>query len=186
MLRALILGLAGSLVVAASAQAEVIERSANRFVLRYQAPVDATVHDIQMGLVALPVWWDSNHTYSGDAANLSLDLAPDGCWCERLADGTDFDHGRTVLADDEGAMFAAPFGPLRGRTQRADLDMSWPLVDGYRQLTWDFVVEGENIGAMADAVDGVMEAGYARFVSHLAGPAIAPDPAPQPEATPAS
>ncbi|QLQ12729.1 MAG: hypothetical protein HZY74_04745 [Brevundimonas sp.] len=169
MFRALCLGIAAALALAASAQAEVVERSANRFVLRYQAPVDATAHDLRMGLQALPVWWDSAHTYSGDAANLSLDLSAGGCWCERLANGTDFDHARTVQVDEDGALFAAPFGPLRGRTERADLAVSWPLVGEYRQLTWDFVIEGEGIGAMADVVDGVMGAGFARFVTHMGG-----------------
>lgn len=174
MIRALVLGIAGALALAATtAQAEVVERSANRFVLRYAVPVDATAHDIRMALVDLPVWWDSAHTYSGDAANLSLDLSPGGCWCERLANGSDFDHARTVLVDEDGARFAAPFGPLRGHTERADLAVSWPLVSGYRQLTWDFVIEGEGIGAMADGVDAVMAAGFARFVAHLGGPAPA-------------
>ena len=32
-------------------------------------------------------WWDSNHTYSGSSANLSLDPRPGGCFCEQIEGG---------------------------------------------------------------------------------------------------
>ena len=38
-------------------------------------------------LLTPEAWWDGQHTYSGDAKNLSLRAVPGGCFCERLADG---------------------------------------------------------------------------------------------------
>jgi hypothetical protein len=185
--RAVFPGLAATLIttflaVSQPAAAEVVERSADRFVLRYEARALTTPEDITRALTALPQWWDSAHTYSGSAANLSLDLTPGGCWCERLADGTDFDHGRTVRSDGEVYQFAAPFGPLRGRSDRADLTVSSTQEGDRRHLRWEFVIEGQGVGAMADAVDGVMGAGFNRFVDYLsgAGEPITPGPDVQP------
>src|SRR5262245_42645079 len=37
-------------------------------------------------------WWDSNHTYSGKSENLSIDLRPNGCFCEKLGPQSNIVH----------------------------------------------------------------------------------------------
>ncbi|RYG11604.1 MAG: hypothetical protein EON96_15035 [Caulobacteraceae bacterium] len=64
-------------------------------------------------------------------------------------------------------MFDAPFGPLKGRTTRAVLMVSWPPANRGWTPTWTMTVEGPGIGAMADGVDGVMHAGYLRWLHFL-------------------
>ncbi len=152
---------------AAPAAAEVAARTADSFTLRYAVGAEIAPDDIPGALADLPKWWDSAHTYSGSAANLSLDLTPGGCWCERLADGTDFDHGRTVSAAPDRFVFDAPFGPLRGKTTKAELTVTWPAANRGLTPTWTMVVEGPGIGAMADGVDAVMGAGYQRWLRYL-------------------
>jgi hypothetical protein len=152
---------------AAPAAAEVVARTADSFTLRYAVESSVAPETIGPSLVDLPEWWDSAHTYSGSANNLSLDLTPGGCWCERLADGTDFDHGRTVSVAADSYVFHAPFGPMRGKTTMAELTVSWPAANWGRSLTWTMVVEGPGIGAMADAVDAVMGAGHRRWLIWL-------------------
>lgn len=154
-------------LTATPAAAEIVSRSEHAFTLRFEAPADFEVTDIEPSLTGLPLWWQASHTYSGDSANLSLDLAPGGCWCEALEDGTAFDHGRTVSVEADHILFHAPFGPLRGRTQRADLTIGWSTGDDSPRVYWLFVVEGDGIGAMAEAVDGVMAAGFANWTAHL-------------------
>ena len=166
MLRAVIAAAVLALA-AAPAEAEVVARTADSFTLRYAVGAEISPDDIPASLTALPKWWDSAHTYSGSAANLSLDLTPGGCWCEKLADGTDFDHGRTVSVAPDAFVFAAPFGPLRGKTTKAELTVTWPGANQGSTPTWTMVVEGPGIGAMADAVDGVMGAGYRRWLRYL-------------------
>jgi hypothetical protein len=124
-------------------------------------------------LAALPQWWDPAHSYTGDAANLSLDLAPGGCWCERMADGSAFDHGRTLSAVFGELRFHAPFGPLRTMATKAELIVSHPLVDGVVTPTWTFIVEGPGVGALAEPVDGVMGGGFARWIAHMDARAVA-------------
>lgn len=147
--------------------AEVVARAADSFTLRYAVGAEIAPGDIPGTLTDLPKWWDSAHTYSGSAANLSLDLTPGGCWCEKLADGTDFDHGRTVSVEADRMVFHAPFGPMRGKTSRADLTVTWPAANRGWTPTWTMVVEGPGIGAMAEAIDAVMGAGYQRWLHYL-------------------
>ncbi|RZJ03885.1 MAG: hypothetical protein EON89_10080 [Brevundimonas sp.] len=152
---------------AAPATAEVVARTADSFTLRFAVGAEIAPEDIAPALAALPKWWDSAHTYSGSAANLSLDLTPGGCWCEKLADGTDFDHGRTVSVTPDSFVFNAPFGPLRGKTTKAELTVTWPGANHGWTPTWTMIVEGSGIGAMADSVDAVMGAGYQRWLHYL-------------------
>ncbi|MEJ6789337.1 hypothetical protein BrevBR_07270 [Brevundimonas sp. BR2-1] len=152
---------------AAPATAEVVARTADSFTLRYAVGAEVAPEDIGPSLTDLPKWWDSAHTYSGSAANLSLDLTPGGCWCEKLADGTEFDHGRTVSVAPDGFVFSAPFGPLRGKTTKAELTVTWPGANRGWTPTWTMVVEGPGTGAMADGVDAVMGAGYQRWLHYL-------------------
>ena len=167
MFRPLLAAVAALALSAAPAAAEVVARTADSFTLRYAVGAEIAPDDIPGALTDLPKWWDSAHTYSGSAANLSLDLTPGGCWCERLADGTDFDHGRTVSATPDGFVFNAPFGPMRGKTTKAELTVTWPAANRGWTPTWTMVVEGPGIGAMADAIDAVMGAGYQRWLSWL-------------------
>ena len=167
MLKPLIMAAAFAALCATPAAAEVVARTADGFTLRYAVGAEIAPGDIAPALQDLPEWWDSAHTYSGSAANLSLDLTPGGCWCEKLADGTDFDHGRTVSAEPDRFVFNAPFGPLRGKTTKAELTVTWPGADRGWTPTWTMVVEGPGIGAMADGVDAVMAAGYQRWLHYL-------------------
>ena len=111
--------------------------------------------------------YDPAHSYTGSAANLSLDLAPGGCWCEAMPDGTQFDHGRTVSIVLGEIRFHAPFGPLRDMATRADLIVTYPLVGGVVTPTWTFIVEGPGVGALAEPVDGVIGGGFARWIAHM-------------------
>ena len=44
-------------------------------------------------------WWNSIHTFSGDAHNLSIDGKAMGCFCEKLPSGGSARHIEVVYAD---------------------------------------------------------------------------------------
>ena len=152
---------------ASPASAEVVQRTADSFTLRYAVGAEIDPGDIPGVMTEVGKWWDSAHTYSGDAGNITVDLRPGGCWCERLADGSAFEHARAISVEADRLVFDAPFGPLKGKTTRAMLTVTWPPANMGRTPTWTMIVEGPGIGAMADPVDGVMGAGFARFIYYL-------------------
>ena len=157
---------------ATGASAEVRARTDNGFTLGYERPVRAGP-DTVLETVAMPSgWWSSDHTYSGDAANIRLDMIPGGCWCEALPGGG-VKHAEVVMVWPGRRMvrFDAPFGPLQGMGADAVLTMTWsdPPDGGERVLRWTFVVSGPGTGAVADAIDGVMTEQFRRLGDRLDG-----------------
>ncbi len=157
---------------ATGASAEVRARTDNGFTLGYERPVRAGP-DTVLETVAMPSgWWSSDHTYSGDAANIRLDMIPGGCWCEALPGGG-VKHAEVVMVWPGRRMvrFDAPFGPLQGMGADAVLTMTWsdPPDGGERVLRWTFVVSGPGTGTMADVIDGVMTEQFRRLGDRLDG-----------------
>lgn len=154
-------------LTATAAQAEVVERHANGFTLRMSAPVSAGWGQAFFAVGDVDHWWNAEHSYSGDAANLSLPLQVGACFCEAMPDGSNFEHGRVVAVDQRREVrLDAPLGPLKGLTTRADLVFSWNNTIGSDQvLTLTYVVEGEGLGAFADPVDQVLTDQFGRWAA---------------------
>lgn len=164
MFRSALIAAALALLGPAPASAEIVSRSENAFTLRFALGLEATREDIIAAVGDIPGWWDPSHTYTGDSANLSVSFTPDGCWCERLADGTTFEHARIVSITDEEVVMRAPLGPLNGRATRADLTFdAGPETPG-ALVTLEFVVEGPGMGAFAEPVHAVMQQGWTRYI----------------------
>ena len=108
-------GLAGLIT---SARAETSAVSATGFVITHRDEIKATPAEAWKAIVELPRWWNSAHTFSGQAANLSLDAQAGGCWCERWTDASGARHSAmhgTVALVQSGRvlrLFAA-LGPLQ-------------------------------------------------------------------------
>jgi hypothetical protein len=169
MLKIISAGLALAML-ATTAAAEVRARTDNGFTLAFERPVRVAPETV-LEAVAMPAgWWSSAHTYSGDAANIRLDLIPGGCWCEALPGGG-VKHAEVVLVMPERRMvrFDAPFGPLQGMGADAVLTMTWsdPPEGGERLLKWSYVVNGPGTGAMADVIDSVMTEQFRRLGDRL-------------------
>lgn len=118
-------------------------------------------------------WWESAHTWGGDAAALFVDARPGGCFCERLADGGWVEHLRVIyLAPGHELRLRGALGPL----MQMGLEgvMTWtvePLEDGGSRLQWTYTVSGwspKGLEALAPAVDGVVGAQFANLVARLA------------------
>lgn len=97
-----------------TAAAEVVSSSASHYVLRHEASTALSADALWDRLVQPATWWHPDHTYSGDAENLSLDLKPGGLWLETW-DGGAVAHGEVLLVQDGNVLrLNAPFGPLQG------------------------------------------------------------------------
>ena len=177
LMAAVVLALAATPVAA-----EVVARNADAFTLRYSVTMETSAGDVVLAIGSIGEWWDGAHTYSGEASNLSIGLDPGACFCERLADGAVFEHGRVVALDDDHLLLDAPLGPLKPRATRADLTFSWPDAGTTGvAVTLTFRVEGEGLGAMADRVDTVMQGQFNRFTRYVEyGPEAQPPSSPIP------
>lgn len=171
-LRALTLAAIAALALTGAARAEVVERRDDGYRLRNAVVVegvDATA--AWAALTRVERWWDARHTYSGDAANLSLEARPGGCFCETL-DGGGVEHGRVVLAwPAQGLLrLVGGLGPLQAESAAAVL--TWEI--RARDAGGVEIVQTYNVGpaapetvAWADLVDQVLRTQLERLAGHL-------------------
>ena len=80
------------LAVAGTASAEVKSVTANGFEVATTGTIAAPADRVYAALGEVGHWWDPSHTFSRDAANLSMELRAGGCFCERLKDGGSVQH----------------------------------------------------------------------------------------------
>jgi hypothetical protein len=76
-----------ALLMARGSQAEVLAASPGGFSLTHEVLIEATREEVWRAAVNdIGRWWSSDHTISGDAANLSIDAVPQGCFCEAIGE----------------------------------------------------------------------------------------------------
>ena len=84
MRKSLVFLAAGLSGLAVPASAEVVQKSEAGFVIRVTGEVAATPAVAWNAFVSPAKWWINAHTFSGEAVNLTLDPAANGCFCEKL------------------------------------------------------------------------------------------------------
>lgn len=163
-----LLAAAAFALIATPASAEVVERSADHFVLRYVTTLETTTDDLAVSLAEIGKWWNPAHTYSGDSRNLNLELDPGTCFCEAMPDGSAFEHGAVYEYDPgTGVLIHAALGPLRGKAEVYDWSFGWTGANRGTEVVMTYVVRGPGLGAWADGVDGVMQDQFSRFVRYV-------------------
>ncbi len=121
---------------AAAARAEVVDLRLTGFEVRESVDIAAPPAAVWAALARIGAWWDPEHTFSGVAANLSIDLKPGGCLCESLgALGAGVEHLRIVyVKPPAAARLEGAIGPLQNTG--ADGHMAWRLEDGHGHTTF--------------------------------------------------
>ena len=146
--------------LAGSAEAEVKSVAPNGFEVVDTVTVQAPPEQIYAALGKIGQWWSSAHTFSRDAANLSLDLKAGGCFCERLKNGGSVQHLLVVYAaPGEGLRLRGALGPLQ--MEGVDGTLAWTLKpsEGGTIVTQSYVVGGYIRSGMdnwAPKVDAVL------------------------------
>jgi len=161
-------------LLCATAQAEVASSSPGAFLIRTEAEVAASPDDAWRALTRPNHWWNSAHTYSGDARRISLDLRAGGCWCERW-DGQSVEHGRVLAVTENDGIrtlrLLAPLGPLQEMGVSAVLTYNVaPHPDGAK-VTMTYRVAGDpglSLDAVAPPVDQVLMEQFGRFIRYTA------------------
>jgi hypothetical protein len=148
------------IVLATPAAAEVVSANANGFEVRETVAL-VVPPEVAFGSFGdIAAWWDPQHTYSGDSANLSLALVPGGCFCERIPESGGIEHLRVVFVDPgKRLVLTGAIGPLLYEAATGVMDVQVKTVAGGSQLVLDYKVAGfANGGAakLAAAVDSVL------------------------------
>jgi uncharacterized protein YndB with AHSA1/START domain len=134
--------------VPANARADVVDRSPAGFTLQMTVQVAAPADRVYRTLVDIGSWWGKDHTYSGDATNMTIAAQPGGCFCEKLPNGGGVEHGRVVSVVPGSLLrLASALGPL----QELAVTGSW---------TWQIAASGQaSTVTMTYAVGGYTPGG---------------------------
>jgi uncharacterized protein YndB with AHSA1/START domain len=160
---------AAALAGAMPLSAKVAESSAAGFVTQDSAEVAASPMETWLALIKPGEWWNDAHTWSADAANMTLTPQAGGCFCERVP-GEDRDDGFSLDGSVQHMTVIQAYplkslrmrgglGPLQGEPATGVLTITLEEIDGGTRIRWEYVVGGYmryEVDTIAKAVDGVM------------------------------
>lgn len=166
------------------AQGEVVSKSETSLAVAMSAEVPAAKAEVWRTVLAPAQWWASEHTWSGDAANLYLDAQATGCFCEKLpkpatapADQRmgSVEHMHVVFADPERGLLRMKggMGPLQAEPANGVWTITLkPVASGGTRIDWDYAVTGLirlKGDEIASAIDRVLTEQLERLRAKLAG-----------------
>lgn len=156
----------------AAAQAEVVEAGPGGFTVGGAVPVAATMSETWDGLAHPARFWNPAHSWSGDAANMTLEPVAGGCFCEALpASGGSVEHARVIYAaPGEMLRLRGALGPLQAEALTGTLTVTLKAADGGTEIAWEYVVGGHARFALTDlapVVDGVIGEQFGRLADGL-------------------
>jgi uncharacterized protein YndB with AHSA1/START domain len=168
-------------IVPVGVHAELKTAWSDGFVLVYTKRIEAPAARIYAALPAVDRWWSSGHTWSGDAAHLSLKAEAGGCFCEKWKDG-EVEHGRVIMVmRDQILRLQAALGPLQGRgvTGVLTFQLKPDAASSGKAtlLTLSYIVNGASASALdksAGPVDNMLNEQFERLVRYIeTGKAVA-------------
>lgn len=97
-----------------AARADLTDSSPSGFTIKVTVTIHATPAEVYRKLIDIGSWWESAHTFSHDAHNLSIEEKPMGCFCEKLPNGGFVRHMEIIYAEPGKILrMSGPIGPLQ-------------------------------------------------------------------------
>ncbi len=168
--------------LAAPALAEVKSAIPAGFEVETKVVVGLAPAEAYSALARVGEWWNSEHTYSGKAANMRIDARAGGCFCETIPGdaGTDkagtIEHMRVIYAQPGKTLrMQGGLGPLQAEAATGTLTWTLKPLAGGTEITQSYVVGGyirggaEKLAPIVDKVLAEQMAGFQRRFSDKGG-----------------
>jgi hypothetical protein len=153
--------------IAAPASAEIVSAGPNGFEVQEVANLVVPQPSAYAAFGQVGQWWSKDHTYSGDAARMSLQLRPGGCFCEPLDGGGGVEHMRvTYLKPGEQIVMTGSLGPLLYEATAGVMDVRFERIAGGTRVTMNYRAAGfakSDGDKMAPLVDQVLAEQMKRY-----------------------
>lgn len=152
-MRLRLLGAVAPLMLTGTSAQSAPQVTPTGFLVKFEISVNAPAAKVYDALVTqIGSWWDPEHTYSGDAKNLSIDARPGGCFCEKLPNGGGIEHLRVIYAAPPKVLrFSGALGPLQASGLAGS--MTWKLTSGANNTRVE----------LSYSVGGFMEGGFEKI-----------------------
>jgi hypothetical protein len=158
-------------LVAGAANATVVEHSTTGFSILATVTTTATPADAYDAFIKMGSWWDSEHSFSGDSANFTVEAKPGGCWCETLPDGGFVRHAEVIHANPgKMLVLSGGVGPMQSMGIAGTMTVRFDSSQSGTIVTLTYAAGGhdpENFEALAKAVDDVFTGQLERFKSFV-------------------
>jgi len=156
------------LALSGAVHAETSGVSATGFTVTFTREVNAPPEKLWAALTQVGSWWSSEHTWSGKASNMSIELRAGGCWCENW-DGGSVLHGTVAFVQPGRVLrFYSNLGPLQDRATSGVLTFAQAAAKDKTALKVIYKVAGSadaGLQELAPAVDRVLGEQVKRLVS---------------------
>ncbi|MFZ0313753.1 MAG: hypothetical protein WAL85_13680 [Candidatus Korobacteraceae bacterium] len=165
--------------------ADVMDSAANGFTIKIATVIHAGPADIYDRLVHhVGDWWSSDHTFSQDAHNLSIDDKPMGCFCEKMPNNGGVRHAEVIMVmPDKMLVMSGAFGPLQRLGATGTLSFVIVPLHHETRLEVTYAVGGylpDGLNTWAAPVDKVLTEQVTRLKSYVetgnASPAVTKKP----------
>jgi uncharacterized protein YndB with AHSA1/START domain len=167
--------LAGLLAFSAPAAAEVVSAGPNGFEVRETASLVVPVPQAYAAFSRVGSWWNGDHSYSGEAANMRLDLRAGGCLCEQWKGGG-VEHLRVVVVQpNERIVMTGGLGPLLYEGASGSMDVKFERIAGGTKVTMTYRAggfangNGDKLAPLVDSVLGEQMKRYRTFAAKGGG-----------------
>jgi hypothetical protein len=161
------------LLIAFPARAEVVSAGPNGFEVQEVVNLVVPQAHAYAAFGQVGQWWNKEHTYSGDAARMSLQLRPGGCFCEPLDGGGGIEHMRvTYLKPGEQIVLTGSLGPLLYQATAGVMDVKFERIAGGTRVTMNYRAAGfakSDADKLAPLVDQVLADQMKRYRIYAAG-----------------
>ena len=142
------------------AHADVVESDAHSASIRIVVPLSVSPGKAYDAFVQPAKWWDSEHTFSGDAARLRLKPVAGGCFCERLPGGGSVLHMTVVhVAPKVRITLSGGLGPLQTAGVAGAMNIAFSAKDAGAELVLVYNLGGyypKGLDTVAPLVDQVL------------------------------
>jgi len=155
-----------------TAHGEVLDAAVNGFTIRHQVQIAADRNAVYQAVVDdIGVWWNGDHTVSGDAANLYLDARPQGCFCERLGEDAGLVH-LSVSFVNPGVILrlTGGLGPLGLMGVAGNMTWEFESSEQGTLMTLQYAVGGymaDGLDSLAVPVNGVLVEAVTRLARYV-------------------
>ena len=180
-----ILGIAAIGTVTA-AQAEVTNIADNGFTVQHQTVIAGETEAVWKAMIAPSRYWNSDHSWTGDAENFYLVPQAGGCFCELIrttsadniksSDGS-VQHMRVIYAHDNKMLrMSGALGPLQSEAVIGTLTMQLRPQGETTLVRFTYKVGGYMefpVNEIAPAVDSVIGEQLSRLAALFGEPAAA-------------
>lgn len=139
------------------------------FVTSNIAEVSASPDEVWAALIEPSRYWSGDHSWSGDAANFSLEPVGGGCFCENWGEGNSVEHMRVVMVRPNAMLrLSGALGPLQSEGLAGALTWQLDATESGTRITQTMSVGGHmqfDRETFAPVVDSVVREQLDRLVA---------------------